>query len=163
MVGFINTQRHKTHMVSGYDHRSVQGIMKFNITEAVDQLEVSERSTTGQLPIRQGPSAHILTLHNSQGGSYECDYCRNVPAQSTSSVVQDGQPLFASAPATTGKDMRPRRQCQEVNKIYRCGWHGCETSCGTSSNLNQYVAIQSHGIKPILFPSSWPISDCIRI
>ncbi|PVG04708.1 hypothetical protein CPB86DRAFT_660192, partial [Serendipita vermifera] len=42
---------------------------------------------------------------------------------------------------------RPRRRADEVERLYRCTWNGCEKSYGTLSHLNDHVRLQRHGNK----------------
>ncbi|WWC73037.1 uncharacterized protein I206_107002 [Kwoniella pini CBS 10737] len=42
---------------------------------------------------------------------------------------------------------RPRRRYDEIERLYSCGWNGCEKSYGTLNHLNAHVAMQKHGEK----------------
>ncbi|EIW66015.1 hypothetical protein TREMEDRAFT_74838 [Tremella mesenterica DSM 1558] len=42
---------------------------------------------------------------------------------------------------------RPRRRFDEIERLYHCGWNGCEKSYGTLNHLNAHVAMQKHGEK----------------
>ncbi|QSL64620.1 hypothetical protein MERGE_001921 [Pneumocystis wakefieldiae] len=42
---------------------------------------------------------------------------------------------------------RPRRRYDEIERIYNCGWNGCEKSYGTLNHLNAHVFMQGHGEK----------------
>lgn len=42
---------------------------------------------------------------------------------------------------------RPRRRYDEIERLYGCGWNGCEKSYGTLNHLNAHVAMQKHGEK----------------
>lgn len=42
---------------------------------------------------------------------------------------------------------RPRRRAEEVERLYKCTWNGCEKSYGTLSHLNDHVRLQRHGNK----------------
>ncbi|KAI4226524.1 MAG: hypothetical protein L6R36_003120 [Xanthoria steineri] len=42
---------------------------------------------------------------------------------------------------------RPRRRYEEIERMYKCGWHGCEKAYGTLNHLNAHVTMQSHGNK----------------
>lgn len=46
-----------------------------------------------------------------------------------------------------GQQKRLRQRCEETEKMYKCGWHGCEKAYGTLSHLNGHVTMQSHGPK----------------
>lgn len=42
---------------------------------------------------------------------------------------------------------RPRRRYDEIERIYQCGWNGCEKAYGTLNHLNAHVFMQGHGEK----------------
>lgn len=42
---------------------------------------------------------------------------------------------------------RPRRRFDEIERLYTCGWGGCEKAYGTLNHLNAHVAMQKHGEK----------------
>ncbi|KAN0086428.1 hypothetical protein V8E54_000116 [Elaphomyces granulatus] len=42
---------------------------------------------------------------------------------------------------------RPRRRYEEIERMYKCGWNGCEKAYGTLNHLNAHVTMQSHGSK----------------
>ncbi|KAK4167629.1 hypothetical protein QBC43DRAFT_341979 [Cladorrhinum sp. PSN259] len=42
---------------------------------------------------------------------------------------------------------RPRRRYEEIERMYKCGWNGCEKAYGTLNHLNAHVTMQAHGAK----------------
>ncbi|KAI9786192.1 MAG: hypothetical protein M1839_007602 [Geoglossum umbratile] len=42
---------------------------------------------------------------------------------------------------------RPRRRYEEIERMYKCGWSGCEKAYGTLNHLNAHVTMQAHGQK----------------
>ena len=42
---------------------------------------------------------------------------------------------------------RPRRRYEEIERMYKCGFQGCEKAYGTLNHLNAHVTMQSHGQK----------------
>ncbi|KIW35890.1 uncharacterized protein PV06_11793 [Exophiala oligosperma] len=42
---------------------------------------------------------------------------------------------------------RPRQGYEEIDRLYKCGWNGCEKTYGTLNHLNAHVNTQSHGTK----------------
>ncbi|EXL66231.1 hypothetical protein FOPG_17577 [Fusarium oxysporum f. sp. conglutinans race 2 54008] len=36
---------------------------------------------------------------------------------------------------------------EDIERIYKCGWNGCEKAYGTLNHLNAHVTLQSHGQK----------------
>jgi len=66
---------------------------------------------------------------------------------------QDGKddttfvPLGAPTHGGPSTKKRPRRRYDEIERLYGCGWNGCEKSYGTLNHLNAHVAMQKHGEK----------------
>jgi len=75
-----------------------------------------------------------------------------------------GQPMYAHSPASAPQQRpsqvysfvpipgaqqhkRPRRRYEEIERMYKCGWNGCEKAYGTLNHLNAHVTMQSHGPK----------------
>lgn len=52
-----------------------------------------------------------------------------------------------SSSITNQRMRRPRRRADEVERLYKCIWNGCEKSYGTLSHLNDHVRLQRHGTK----------------
>ncbi|WVR09004.1 hypothetical protein IAU60_006064 [Kwoniella sp. DSM 27419] len=78
---------------------------------------------------------------NRAGGSIRSSYMPGKPgdmSQSELTFVQLGGP----APKK-----RPRRRFDEIERLYACGFNGCEKSYGTLNHLNAHVAMQKHGEK----------------
>ncbi|KAK4620195.1 C2H2 finger domain transcription factor CON7 [Fulvia fulva] len=66
-------------------------------------------------------------------------------------VSQGGHPLstvysFVPIPGAQ-QHKRPRRRYEEIERMYKCGWNGCEKAYGTLNHLNAHVTMQSHGTK----------------
>jgi hypothetical protein len=40
-----------------------------------------------------------------------------------------------------------RRRYDEIERMYSCGWNGCEKAYGTLNHLNAHVTMQEHGSK----------------
>ncbi|KAI5304738.1 hypothetical protein KEM56_006015 [Ascosphaera pollenicola] len=53
---------------------------------------------------------------------------------------------FVPIPGTQ-QHKRPRRRYEEIERMYKCGWNGCEKAYGTLNHLNAHVTMQSHGAK----------------
>lgn len=53
---------------------------------------------------------------------------------------------FVPIPGTQ-QHKRPRRRYEEIERMYKCGWNGCEKAYGTLNHLNAHVTMQSHGSK----------------
>ncbi|KAL5084067.1 C2H2 finger domain transcription factor con7 [Trichoderma cf. simile WF8] len=75
-----------------------------------------------------------------------------------------GHPVYAQSPASAPQQRpsqvysfvpipgaqqhkRPRRRYEEIERMYKCGWNGCEKAYGTLNHLNAHVTMQSHGQK----------------
>ncbi|KTW30301.1 hypothetical protein T552_00776 [Pneumocystis carinii B80] len=68
----------------------------------------------------------------------------NLPYKASNKVKQ----IYSFVPlpgAQTQK--RPRRRYDEIERIYQCGWNGCEKAYGTLNHLNAHVFMQGHGEK----------------
>lgn len=68
-----------------------------------------------------------------------------------SNLAQGGHPLstvysFVPIPGAQ-QHKRPRRRYEEIERMYKCGWNGCEKAYGTLNHLNAHVTMQSHGTK----------------
>jgi len=73
------------------------------------------------------------------------------PAMSADPSRQGGHPLstvysFVPIPGAQ-QHKRPRRRYEEIERMYKCGWNGCEKAYGTLNHLNAHVTMQSHGSK----------------
>lgn len=69
----------------------------------------------------------------------------------TNVLMQGGHPLstvysFVPIPGAQ-QHKRPRRRYEEIERMYKCGWNGCEKAYGTLNHLNAHVTMQSHGQK----------------
>lgn len=53
---------------------------------------------------------------------------------------------FVPIPGAT-QNKRPRRRFEEIERMYKCGWNGCEKAYGTLNHLNAHVTMQTHGAK----------------
>jgi hypothetical protein len=68
-----------------------------------------------------------------------------------SNWTQGGHPLstvysFVPIPGAQ-QHKRPRRRYEEIERMYKCGWNGCEKAYGTLNHLNAHVTMQGHGSK----------------
>lgn len=61
-------------------------------------------------------------------------------------MADEGSLQFVSLGGPAPKK-RPRRRYDEIERLYTCGWNGCEKSYGTLNHLNAHVAMQKHGEK----------------
>lgn len=90
---------------------------------------------------------HTLTLRNAR----------------TNACMQGGHPLstvysFVPIPGAQ-QHKRPRRRYEEIERMYKCGWNGCEKAYGTLNHLNAHVTMQSHGAKRT--PEGMLFSRCL--
>ncbi|KAF2196246.1 hypothetical protein GQ43DRAFT_268391 [Delitschia confertaspora ATCC 74209] len=94
----------------------------------------------------QYPQHHMGYAHPVTSGA---------PAPAMVSPVQrpppGGHPLstvysFVPIPGAQ-QHKRPRRRYEEIERMYKCGWNGCEKAYGTLNHLNAHVTMQSHGNK----------------
>lgn len=65
----------------------------------------------------------------------------------TSATSRTGQ-VYSFVPIPGAQQhKRPRRRYEEIERMYKCGWNGCEKAYGTLNHLNAHVTMQSHGTK----------------
>merc|ERR1712000_645328 len=65
----------------------------------------------------------------------------------TSATSRTGQ-VYSFVPIPGAQQhKRPRRRYEEIERMYKCGWNGCEKAYGTLNHLNAHVTMQSHGQK----------------
>ncbi|KIW48028.1 hypothetical protein, variant 2 [Exophiala oligosperma] len=65
----------------------------------------------------------------------------------TSAASRTGQ-VYSFVPIPGAQQhKRPRRRYEEIERMYKCGWNGCEKAYGTLNHLNAHVTMQSHGTK----------------
>lgn len=103
-----------------------------------------------RLPYRPG---HEM-MHNTFPGdrSYSMSGVRPsyiTPSSSSDNgtrIAEDGSLQFVSLGGPAPRK-RPRRRYDEIERLYLCGWNGCEKSYGTLNHLNAHVAMQKHGEK----------------
>ncbi|KAI5457734.1 hypothetical protein BGZ63DRAFT_363953 [Mariannaea sp. PMI_226] len=85
--------------------------------------------------------------------------------QHSGAPLTPGHPVYAQSPASAPTQQRPnqvysfvpipgaqqhkrpRRRYEEIERMYKCGWNGCEKAYGTLNHLNAHVTMQSHGQK----------------
>ncbi|TVY17564.1 C2H2 finger domain transcription factor CON7 [Lachnellula arida] len=68
----------------------------------------------------------------------------------TSAASAGGRPgqVYSFVPIPGAQQhKRPRRRYEEIERMYKCGWNGCEKAYGTLNHLNAHVTMQSHGQK----------------
>ncbi|KAK4200523.1 hypothetical protein QBC40DRAFT_326573 [Triangularia verruculosa] len=71
-------------------------------------------------------------------------------AQSAASAAAQPRPsqVYSFVPIPGAQQhKRPRRRYEEIERMYKCGWNGCEKAYGTLNHLNAHVTMQAHGVK----------------
>ncbi|KAG9246120.1 hypothetical protein BJ878DRAFT_417617 [Calycina marina] len=76
----------------------------------------------------------------------------HTPTSAASAGARPGQPhlsqVYSFVPIPGAQQhKRPRRRYEEIERMYKCGWEGCEKAYGTLNHLNAHVTMQSHGAK----------------
>lgn len=70
----------------------------------------------------------------------------SIPA--THYILTTSQQVYSFVPIPGAQQhKRPRRRYEEIERMYKCGWNGCEKAYGTLNHLNAHVTMQSHGQK----------------
>ncbi|KAM7223653.1 hypothetical protein V8F06_001127 [Rhypophila decipiens] len=70
--------------------------------------------------------------------------------QTPTSAPQQARPnqVYSFVPIPGAQQhKRPRRRYEEIERMYKCGWNGCEKAYGTLNHLNAHVTMQAHGTK----------------
>ncbi|KAK9471375.1 uncharacterized protein V1510DRAFT_407867 [Dipodascopsis tothii] len=78
-----------------------------------------------------------------------------LPVRTTDSRIRrargsefSGNTVYSFVPLPGAQQQkRPRRRYEEIERIYKCGWQGCEKAYGTLNHLNAHVTMQTHGPK----------------
>ncbi|KAG5999690.1 C2H2 finger domain transcription factor con7 [Claviceps maximensis] len=73
-------------------------------------------------------------------------YGHQSPASASSQQRPNQVYSFVPIPGAQ-QHKRPRRRYEEIERMYKCGWNGCEKAYGTLNHLNAHVTMQSHGQK----------------
>jgi hypothetical protein len=94
-------------------------------------------ASLGEAAQQHQPGRHYPTAHSDKY------------AQSQEDDTDDMTFVSLGAPTQGGPSAkkRPRRRYDEIERLYGCGWNGCEKSYGTLNHLNAHVAMQKHGEK----------------
>jgi hypothetical protein len=115
-----------------------------------------------------GYQAHPTTPMYAQrpewaGGQQQPHYPLHYPHSSSAAQAAPSMVSNAQRPPTGGHALstvysfvpipgaqqhkRPRRRYEEIERMYKCGWNGCEKAYGTLNHLNAHVTMQAHGNK----------------
>ncbi|CCX15549.1 hypothetical protein FPQ18DRAFT_377159 [Pyronema domesticum] len=70
---------------------------------------------------------------------------RQLPPSSSSCQLSQVY-SFVPIPGATQSE-RTRRRPEEIERMYKCGWNGCEKAYGTLNHLNAHVITKGHGSK----------------
>jgi hypothetical protein len=105
--------------------------------------------TSSLMPFRDTPSMSDVQMP----GRYSLDAGRPSTAVRPSYIPPgkaetkpNGELTFVPLGGPAPKK-RPRRRFDEIERLYLCGWNGCEKAYGTLNHLNAHVAMQKHGDK----------------
>ncbi|KAF4591445.1 hypothetical protein GQ602_001744 [Ophiocordyceps camponoti-floridani] len=75
-------------------------------------------------------------------------YAAQQSAASAAPQPQRSNQVYSFVPIPGAQQhKRPRRRYEEIERMYKCGWNGCEKAYGTLNHLNAHVTMQSHGPK----------------
>jgi hypothetical protein len=105
----------------------------------------------GHSPATSGGAAPNMVAHSIQRPPAVGPLAGAHPVMYHPNVTQGGHPLstvysFVPIPGAQ-QHKRPRRRYEEIERMYKCGWNGCEKAYGTLNHLNAHVTMQSHGTK----------------
>ncbi|CAG8955240.1 hypothetical protein HYFRA_00007257 [Hymenoscyphus fraxineus] len=81
-------------------------------------------------------------------GGYPVSGSHPPPSTATANRGGQGNQVYSFVPIPGAQQhKRPRRRYEEIERMYKCGWNGCEKAYGTLNHLNAHVTMQSHGQK----------------
>ncbi|KAI5796094.1 hypothetical protein FPQ18DRAFT_147019 [Pyronema domesticum] len=89
------------------------------------ELESSSQPTTPSQPTPQ-PLLYQAQQHPGWRAEWGL-YGPNPHSPSPTTVQPGAYPSFVPIPGTT-QNKRPRRRYDEIERIYKCGWNGCENT-----------------------------------
>ncbi|KAI8634904.1 hypothetical protein F5Y19DRAFT_469955 [Xylariaceae sp. FL1651] len=108
----------------------------------------------------QGAPAGLYAQPRPDWGNYahpagQMPHPHSVPYAHTPTSAPPGRPtqygvqqVYSFVPIPGAQQhKRPRRRYEEIERMYKCGWNGCEKAYGTLNHLNAHVTMQSHGQK----------------
>ncbi|KAI3337290.1 hypothetical protein HD806DRAFT_518190 [Xylariaceae sp. AK1471] len=103
----------------------------------------------------QGAPAGLYAQPRPDWGNYahpggQMPHPHSVPYPHTQASAPPGRPqqVYSFVPIPGAQQhKRPRRRYEEIERMYKCGWNGCEKAYGTLNHLNAHVTMQSHGQK----------------
>jgi hypothetical protein len=104
----------------------------------------------GMMPYRDNRAASMGDIHGHPNNQFPGS--RHYSMSSADRYPHPGQVdgkselTFVPLGGPTPKK-RPRRRYDEIERLYLCGWNGCEKAYGTLNHLNAHVAMQKHGDK----------------
>jgi hypothetical protein len=102
---------------------------------------VESLPSVGSIATGLRPAAHIRSSYEDSAMPYR-DRTVHPPQNARSDDNVTFVPIGGAVPKK-----RPRRRFDEIERLYRCGWAGCEKSYGTLNHLNAHVSMQQHGEK----------------
>ena len=105
----------------------------------------------GHSPATTGGAAPNMVAHVPRPPAVGSNLPAYHPSYGYPNSFQGGHPLstvysFVPIPGAQ-QHKRPRRRYEEIERMYKCGWNGCEKAYGTLNHLNAHVTMQSHGPK----------------
>ncbi|KAI1985947.1 hypothetical protein LOZ54_004055 [Ophidiomyces ophidiicola] len=90
---------------------------------------------------------HQYGQHQGLPGPYSPATTVGTASPATTAGPRPGQ-VYSFVPIPGSQQhKRPRRRYEEIERMYKCGWNGCEKAYGTLNHLNAHVTMQSHGAK----------------
>ena len=101
----------------------------------------------GYVPFRDNRAASLGEIqHQNNAFPGTRHYSMSSADKSNNQDSKSSELTFVPLGGPTPKK-RPRRRYDEIERLYTCGWNGCEKAYGTLNHLNAHVAMQKHGEK----------------
>lgn len=109
-----------------------------------NNLAVSQHGTRPQSAVMASTPLD-LTAHEEQDAKPEAG---NRNGSASDRPIRPPSDDFKVVPVPgRNKIKRPRRRHDEIDRMYACGWDGCDKAYGWLSHLNAHVSSQGHGPK----------------
>ncbi|KUI56967.1 hypothetical protein VM1G_00391 [Cytospora mali] len=155
----------RNHQNPQQDHQQIKSDNDVPIDPSIAQPSPTQYAYPPQSPYGQPPTQDMA-----HGYGHHSVYAQ--PRPDWTGYGQPGAPItpghhvFPQTPTTAAQSRpnqvysfvpipgaqqhkRPRRRYEEIERMYKCGWNGCEKAYGTLNHLNAHVTMQSHGTKRV--------------
>ena len=146
-----------------YGHLNPGGVSLPSARTIVNQIDPSTGFAPPQygqplMPFRDCRAASMSELHQAPQNAFPGNRHYSMDRAHMRQKDEIGHPELTFVPlGGPAPKKRPRRRFDEIERLYQCGWNGCEKAYGTLNHLNAHVAMQKHGEKRL------PSGECTGV